>query len=250
MTIASGLAQQFFVDGHNLSGTTGGARRISGSQATLDTPVVAERGMRRLPGLRDGGIDFDSWFDDSVVHPALSTLPTADRIATWMFGVALGGGAAMLIGKQIGYDPTRGQDGSLALATSVVANKYGLEWGHNLTADGTDGVASQSSAGSLTGFNDVAAATDFGLQAYFHLLSFTGTSITLTIQDSDDDAASDPYATVTGATSGALTAPGGVRAETSATENVKEWLRVTSTGTFSAATFAVAVRRNTRARWY
>lgn len=250
MTIDSGLGEEFAVDGHDLSGAVGGARRISSSMSPLVTNVINKKGVQRVAGLRDGGIDFDSWFDDTVVHPVLSTLPTTDRVATWFFGTVLGDQTASIIGQQIGYDPTRGQDGSLSLATSVLANGFALEYGHNLTGDGTTVVESQSSAGALTGFTDVSAATDFGLQVYFHLFSFTGTSITLTIQDSDDDAAGDPYATVTGATSGALTTPQGLRVQTSATENVKEWLRVISTGTFSEATFAVAVVRNTTARWY
>jgi hypothetical protein len=219
--------------------------------ATLDKTAINQRGMARLPGLNDGGLDFQSWFDPAAgfSQDALETLPTTDRVASWLFGVTLGDPTANLVAKQIGYDPTRAQDGSLSLTTSLLANQHGLDFGRNLTADGTDGIASQSSAGSLTGYNDSAAAsTNFGLTMFVHLLSFTGTSITVTLQDSDYDG-TDPYATVTGATTGALTTPQALRVRTSATENVKEWLRVTTTGTFSAATFVVSYVRYFSLRW-
>lgn len=252
MTIASGLAEQFFVDAKDLSAATAGARRISSSMSPLLTPTIVDSGQRRIAGLRDGGMDVDSWFDDTVIHPTWSTLPTTDRVATWCFTTALGSPTASCIGKQIGYDPTRAQDGSLALATSVLGNAYGLEYGRSLSGGGAFGnVAAQGSAGSLTGYNDdAAAATNFGLQLYVHLLSFTGTSITIAVHDSNDNAAGDPYAIVTGATTGALTTAQAVRVETSATENVKEWLRITTTGTFSAATFVASYVRNVTARWY
>lgn len=251
MTITSGLGQNFFVDGFDLSGTTGSASRISSSMATLDKTAVNQEGMARLPGLHDGGLDFQTWWDagTGLSHDALETLPTTDRTASWLFGVTLGDPTANLVAKQIGYDPTRAQDGSLSLTSSLMANQHGLDFGRNLTGDGTDGVASQGSAGSLTGFDDGSgAATNFGLSMFVHLLSFTGTSITVTLQDSDDNG-TDPYATVTGATTGALTTAQGIRVRTSATENVKEWLRVTTTGTFSAATFVVSYVRYFSTRW-
>lgn len=252
MAIVSGLGEQFFVDTFDLSGATAGARRISSSMSPLQVPAISDSGMRRIVGLRDGGMDVDTWFDDTAIHPALSTLPTADRVATWAFGTALGSPTASCIGKQIGYDATRAQDGSLALASSVLANRYSLEWGRSLTGGQVFGnIAVQGSAGSLTGYNDeAAAATNFGLQLYVHLMSFTGTSITIAVHDSNDNAATDPYTLVTGATTAALTTPQAVRVETSATENVKEWLRITTTGTFSQAIFVAAYVRNQSTRWY
>lgn len=252
MTIASGLAEQFFVDSNDVSGATAGARRLSSSLSPLVTNVISESGVRRIPGLRDGGMDVDSWFDDSVIHPVYSTLPTTDRVATWCLNTALGGPTASIIGKQIGYDPTRGQDGSLALATSVLGNGFALEWGRSLTGGQAFGnLAVQGSAGSLTGYNDEAtAATNFGLQLYVHLLAFTGTSITIAVHDSNDNGSGDAYAIVPGATTGALTTAQALRVTTSATENVKEWVRITTTGTFSAATFVAAYVRNATTRWF
>lgn len=252
MAIASGLAQQFFVDAADLSGATAGARRISSSMATLPVPAISDSGMRRIPALRDGAMDVDSWFDDTVIHPTWSALPTTDRVATWCFGTALGAVTASVIGKQIGYDPTRGQDGSISEATSVLANGFALEFGRSLTGGGAFGnLAVQSSAGSLTGYNDdAAAATNFGLQLFVHLLAFTGTSITIEVHDSNDNAVGDPYAIVPGATTGALTTAQALRVNTSATENVKEWLRITTTGTFSSALFVAAYVRNLSTRWF
>lgn len=247
MTKRGGLGQNFFVGGFNVSGDIGVFDEISSPMEPLNATGVDKFARERIGGRRDGFIGFTSFFNDETgqIHDALSTLPTTDQIASLLFGTILGYPAALLNGKQAKYDGSRDEEGNLMFKSEILGNGFGIEWGHNLTGDGTDGVASQSSAGSLTGFDDGAgAATDFGLQMYVHLLSFTGTSITIKLQDSNDDDDVDPYADVTGATTAALTAAGGVRVQTSRTENVKEWLRVTTTGTFSAATFVVSAVRN------
>jgi hypothetical protein len=52
----------------------------------------------------------------------------------WATGTAIGDPAACLVGKQINYDFTRPQDGSLTIAVNAQGNAYGLEWGDLLTA--------------------------------------------------------------------------------------------------------------------
>jgi hypothetical protein len=86
----------------------------------------------------------------------------------------------------------------------------------------------------------------FGLQAYLHVFAVVGTSVTVKLQESSDNSG-DAYADVTGGGFTAVTAVAGTgsqRIQTSRTQTIERYLRVVTTGTFSSATFAVAVVRN------
>jgi hypothetical protein len=92
-------------------------------------------------------------------------------------------------------------------------------------------------AGNGTGRNLGISTSPVVFRVIFRLLSFTGTSITMVVEQSSDDAAGDPYAAVTGLTSGALSAAGVVVVTTTAT--LEAWKRVVCSGTFSAASVVV-----------
>lgn len=167
-------------------------------------------------------------------------MPTTDIQTIWATGTTIGDPAAAMVAKQVTYSPSRAADGAFTFKVDAVANSYGLEWGRMASA----GVASQSSAGSLSAY-DWAAATDFGIQVYLQVFSFTGTSITVKIQESSDNGVGDSWADVVG---GGFTAVSAARQhqriQTARGLTVERYLRVTSTGTFSACTFAVVVVRN------
>jgi hypothetical protein len=83
----------------------------------------------------------------------------------------------------------------------------------------------------------------FGLIMFVHLFAFTGTSVTIKLQSSSDNAG-DAYADVTGATTSALSAARqGLRIATAAVD-VERYLKVVTTGTFTNAQFAVSVYRH------
>jgi hypothetical protein len=86
-------------------------------------------------------------------------------------------------------------------------------------------------------------STLFGLQAYVQVFSFTGTSCTITIQESSDNGA-DTYANVTGGAFTAATGRTTQRIQTSRTQTIERYLKVTTSGTFSECTFVVLVNRN------
>jgi hypothetical protein len=145
-----------------------------------------------------------------------------------------------MIAKQINYDPTRGQDGQLTFKVDALANGFGLEWGVQLTAgQRTDGSATNGASVDLL----TASPGAFGLQAYLQVFSFTGTSVTVKLQESSDNNVGDPWADVVG---GAFTAATGRTTQRIATAaiNVERYLRVVTTGTFSNAVFAVMATRN------
>jgi len=235
----SGLGDACFVAGYDLSGDIGALDSISGGPATLDVTAIDKSAHERIGGQRDGGLEFTAFFNPATdrAHPRLKLLPTTDQIASYLRGTALGGQAASIVAKQLNYDGTRGEDGSLTFKVNAVGNGYGLDWGRSLTAGKrTDGAPTNGASVDHTD-----ATTAFGWQAFLHVFAFTGTSVTVTLQDSADDAA---FANLTG---GAFTAASGVtseRLEGGRTATVRRYLRAITSGTFSSATFAVVFTRN------
>jgi hypothetical protein len=238
VTKQSGMGDYLLTDGYDFSGDIGSIGRIGGGPAASDVTGITSSAMERIGLLRDGGIDFTSWFNPSTdrQHDVLSTLPYASRQETYCRGLGLGSQAASCVLKQLNYDPTRGQDGALSIAISGQADAYGLEWGVQLTpGKRTDTTATNGAS------IDGAASTAFGAQAYLHLVAFTGTDITVTLEDSADDVT---FAAVTGGAFAAKTGIGFERIQTGRTATIRRYTRIATTGTFTSATFLVNFVRN------
>ncbi len=237
MTKQSGLGDQLYVDGYRISGDIGSLGNIGGGPAALEQTGIDKYAFERTGGLRDGRLEFTSWFNDAAgqAHPVLSTLPTGNRYLLYLRGTAgIGSAGAALYGKQINYDPNRSEDGNLTLAVSAQADGYGLEWGEQLTI-GTRTDTSATNGASLDG----GAASNFGGQAYLQVEAVTGTSVTVTLQDSADNSS---WANITG---GAFTAATGRGAQRIAfTGTVRRYVRAITSGTFTNAQFAVLFVRN------
>ena len=242
MSKSSGLGDNLYVGGYNLSGDTGSLSSIHGGPSALMVTGIDKSAIERIGGTRDGGIDWSSWFNPSAsqAHPVLSVLPTTDVHLMYCRGTALGSPAACMVSKQINYDPKRGKDGSLSFDLKAVSAANGLEWGTLATA----GLITTTTTTPEAGI-DFAASTSFGLQAYLQVTAFTGTSVTFTLQHSNDDAATDPYSSVTGgafaATSAANTTQ---RIETTRALTIKRWIRIAHPGTFTSVTFAIVIMKN------
>lgn len=236
-----GMGAAFYVGGNDLSGDTNSLNKISGSQAQLDVTGVDKSAHERLFGLKDGALDWVSYFNPTGAHPVLSALPTADVIVSFVVpALAVGTPAACMVAKQVNYNPTRGQDGMLTFAVSAVANAFGLEWGVALTP----GMRTDSAAANGAGY-DTGGPLAFGGQAYLHVAAFTGTDATVTIQDSADNLT---FANVTGLSFTQVTggAPLAQRIAVSNTSTIRRYVRAvtTTTGGFSSLKFAVVLNKN------
>lgn len=236
----AGLGSNFYIAGYDLSGAVSALDNVAGSIKPLDVTAINKSAHERLGGQRDGVLDFSTFFDIAAggAHVALSPLPVADVIASaFVPPLAVGAPACSINAKQITYDWTRGTDGSLTGKVNCQANGFGLEWGEALTAGlRTDTAAT---AGPV---QDDGAGTAFGGQAYFQLIAFTGTSVTIDIQSSATSGGT--YAT-TGLTSQAFTAaPAFQRVAVANTTTINEFVKVVTTGTFTNAVFAVHFARN------
>jgi hypothetical protein len=244
MTKQSGLGDNFYCGGYNLSGDVGSLGGISGGPAALEVTGIDKYAPERIGGGRNGTVEWSSWFNDAAgqAHPVLKTLPRTDVHLMYCRGTTLGNAAACMIAKQPNYDGSRGADGSFSFSVQALSNDYGLEWGRL----GTAGIRTDTGATNGSSIND-SAPSAFGLQAYLQVFTFVGTDATITIQESSDNGGADAWANVTGGSFTAVTAaPTVQRIATSATLAVEQYLRVVTTTAagFTSMTFAVAICRN------
>ncbi len=236
MTKQSGLGDQLYVDGYRLSGDIGSLGNIGGGPAAGEQTGIDKYAFERIGLLRDGRIEFSAWFNDAAgqAHPVLSALPTTNRYLLYLRGAGVGQAGAALLGKQVNYDPNRGEDGQLTLAVSAQGEGYGLEWGEQLTA----GTRTDTTPTNGTSY-DGGGATTFGGQAYLHVEGVTGTSVTVTLQDSADNSS---WANITGAAFTAATGRGAQRIAFVGT--IRRYVRAVTSGTFTSAQFVVLFVRN------
>lgn len=246
MTKTTGLGQNLYYGGYDISNNVTAVSKISGTVAPIDVTTIQQLGHDRIGGLRDGSIDFTAVFDPVLGHPVFSLMPTTDvhlMYATPASGgvLAVGDPAACLVFKQPDYPATRTNAGEFTFALSGAGNGYGLEWCDMLTPGLRTDTTATTGATSL----NHGASSAFGAQAYLQVMSVAGTSVTVAVQDSADGATG--WANVSGLAFTAVTPAGAPAVQRLATANnatVKQYLRITTTGTFTSAVFAVAVHRN------
>ena len=310
MAKQSGLGDNFYIGGYDLSGDLSSIDQASGGPALIDVTGIKSLGNERIGALRSADLQFTSFWNSTVTvntpsvpsttvpvtstyafavlvtviggtvsnvtingstvgtgdgtyvlpafgtitltysaaptwswiavgteHTALSSLPRLDTIASYFRGTTLLNPTYCVNGLQVNYDPTRDNTGNLTLKVEVQSDKYGGEWGKMITA----GLRADTSATTGSSVDDNGAGSTFGGQAYFQLVEFVGTSITIDIQSATSSGGS--Y-TSTGLTTSAMSAVGSQRLATTNTATINRFLKVVTTGTFTLATFAVAFTRN------
>lgn len=251
MAKQSGLGDRLFFGGYDIAADINAISNISTPRQTLPGTDITMSGMARLYGERDGSAEFTSYFNPSAgqAHDVLSVLPTTDVHTMYLRGTTRGNWGIGLVGKQVDYAPTRGDDGSLTITSSVQANAYGLDWGRQLTAGKQTDASAANSASVDLGSVGTAGTVAFGFQAYLQVFSLGSGTPTVKIQTSSDDGAGDAFSDLTDGTFGAVTAPSVSRIQSSsATLSVERYVRVVTTGTFTNLVFAVVFTRNEAAR--
>ena len=242
MAKRGGLSQGFHVGGYDLSGDASSIIRCATPRVLLPATGLDKSAVERINGHAGGEIAFNTLFNDATdqQHAALKALASTDVGVMWLLrpGVGRGGVACAMTAKQASYDWARGDDKSLLGSVEMLSVPgFPLEWGfqlHDLTKE-------THTSGSNTASNDDnGAGSSNGLVAYLQVFSVTGTSVTITVQDSANDST---FATLVSFS--AQTGRASERVSVSGT--VDRYLRLASTGTFTEAIFAVVVRRGTAA---
>jgi hypothetical protein len=242
MSKEHGLGNALYISGIDVSGE---ARNwdVGSPMQTLDVTGLRKAAYERITGQRACEFKWNSHFDPaSAGFAALELLPYTDAVITLPHRETLGQAALCLVMKQIGYDPTRDDKGQVMFAVDGQSNASFADW----AVLATPGMRTDTSGANGAGVDHGAApALPVGLQAYLHVFALTGTNVVVKLQHSDDDAVGDPYTDVTGGAFTSVTAaPAGQTLATSRTLQIKRWVRVVSSGTFTSATFAVGVTVN------
>lgn len=235
MSKTTGLGDNFYVAGYDLSGFVNSLSRVGGGPALLDYTTIDKSAMVKLGGQRTGAMAFTTFINDAGGPTPLQNLSTSDEIGTYCRGTALGNPAACCNAKQVNFDPTRANNGMLTAGVNMESNGFGLEWGEQLTA----GLRTDTTATSGTTVDD-GAGTALGAQAYLQVTTFSGTGVDIIVEHSTDNSS---WSTLIDF--GTQNAIGSSRVATSATATVNRYVRAsTGTGTFSSVTFNVVFVRN------
>lgn len=258
MAKQSGLGDALWIAGYDVSGDIQQLNEIQGGASPIDVTGIDKSAMERILGVRDGKIDATTFFNPTngvgqpkSVHERLSLLPTTDQVVTYCRGTSLGAPAACLTSKQLNYDMKRSNAGEVTFDESSVANGFGLEWGVQLTAGKrTDATATNGTGVDFGLGSSGTGPSAFGAQFYLHVFAFTGTSVTVKVQESSDNGVGDAWADVVGGTFTAATGITTQRLETPRGQTVERYLRAITTGVFTNAVFAVVANRNDAATFF
>ena len=235
MAKKSGLGNNLYISGFDLSGDIGAINNITTTRGVQDVTSINKSAHERLLTHTDSSINFNSFFNDAALaeHAALSGLPTTDRIVTFLMGSTLGDSACGLVGKQLNYDASRTADGGLTFSVEVQGTGTPLEWG----ISGTAGKVTHSSATNRTSI-DNSASTSNGSVAYLQSFAVSSGTCIVKVQHSSNNSDFTDLITFTGVT--------GVSSERGTSSGtVNRYLRVISSGTFSNCTFHVVLKRGT-----
>ena len=243
MAKKTGLAQNFYVHGYDLSGDVGSIASAGSPRGIHEVTALNASAVERLLGLSDAMLAFNTWFNDAALqeHIALRGLPKTDINVMWALGTTVGDAVAFFIAKQSNYDWTRGQDGSLegtveALGNAATAGGEGLWWGVMLSA----GKITHASSGSSASFDDTAQTTQ-GARLQLQVFDIDSGTPTVVVEDSANDSSWATLKSFTAVADGAEPASEQVQV----TGTVERYVRLTTTGTFSNLDFAVAYMRGT-----
>ena len=236
MAKSSGLGQQFFIGGRDISGDVGSIARFSTPRGTKDITGIDKSAMERIYTRSDTNLDWNCFFNDAAnqEHVALSGLATTDQNILWMMGTTRGDPAAMVVAKQLNYDGSHDTEGFTEFSVNVEGSGVAAEWGITLTA----GKETHSSAGSTASIDNGASSSN-GAAAMLHIVDINSGAPTVKVEHSANDSSWSDLIAFTAVSDGAE--PATERKTSSGTVN--RYLRITTTGTFSNAAIAVAIRR-------
>lgn len=242
MTKRSGLGNQLYVGGYDLSGDVGALSSLGTPRGEQNVTGIDKSATERIQTMVDGELTFDTFFNDATdqIHDALSTLPTTDRQCMFLVSTTRGEPAFAFNAKQINYDWTRGADSTLTGSTQMMlADGNVPSWGEAIAMKETI-----ASAGDLTGYIDAGGAqTTNGVVAFLQIFTLDSGTPTITLQDSSDTTTGDDG---TWSTIGTFTINSARSAERLAVAgNVEKALRIEASGTFTNLVVAAAVRRGT-----
>lgn len=223
-----------YLDQFNLSGNLN-SFTLNVNQETPICTTFADAGPRRAIGNYDTDQSHIGFFEgdqddyDKIIDDLVES--ASDHYVVTCPGANAEGSVCYENTVRLTGKPIIGSSGDVVMLNWDVAGSGGLVRGVVL------GNSIETIAGQSTGINQGTTTSPEEYQVVFRVMAFTGTSITMKIQESQNDGGADAYADISGLTSGAISAPGVVRV--SATVTTEAWKRIDFSGTFSSATILV-----------
>jgi hypothetical protein len=244
MAKQSGLGSSLFVGVYDISGDVGAITSAETMRGQQDVTAIDKSAMERITTLRDGTLSFASFWNTTASTGniyVLQAAPRTDLLCSAFIGSTLGYPAASILGKQMNFPVTRGQDGSIAATTDIKGNGngMGLEWGEMLTT-GKQSFATGTVNGTAIDLGS--ASTAFGAAAYLHVFSVASGTATFAVQDSTDNIT---FNNITGLAFTGATGATTQRLQTASGATVLRYVRVQGTGVHGAAVIAVNFVRYT-----
>lgn len=247
MAKSTGLGDNFAIDQYDVGGDVSQISQLNSPLTTQEVPGIKRSAQERIGLLHDGGMQFNCYFNPGNtagiegIHQVLRTLPTADRMVTWGHGSTIGNPAASVVSKQVNYDGNRENTGAFTFACTVQGNAaaagQAVSLDHGVLLTPWRKVDTAATNGTAVDFGAAVPSASFGWAAYLHVVGFTGTSVTVTLQDSADNSS---FTNLTGGAFTAATARGKqLLISSSATATVRRYVRAITSGTFSSADFIV-----------
>ena len=234
MAKINGLNSRLLLDGISIGGDTASLDDVSTPTAVFDSTGIDKSAFERIAGLSDGAMSLTTHInDDGVTLAKVNALPSTDVIATALLPNGIGNIASSIVAKQVSYGWNRGSDGALAGPVSLQgANGHPLVWGRQMTT-GIQTVTGAADTASI----DNAVATDNGY-LIVQVSAFTGTNLTVTLEQSSDDGAGDAFAALSPSATVQFTGVGAAFIPITAT-SIERYVQAAITGTFTTADLVI-----------
>jgi hypothetical protein len=234
MAKVSNRLTRIYLDEFNFSGDLNSFNQQI-MQEAVPVACFSDDGPRRVVGNYDAKIALAGYFnntDDGIDEQIWARINDgSDHYLCILPGAyAIGSVAYEHVVAAEGQQRSGQTGGAVLLTCDCIgrnATYRGVVLG-NKTSTGGENLAGQN-MGVTTSGQEFAAT--------FRLVSFSGTNITLKVQESSDDGGGDAYADISGLTSGALTTATSVRVSTTAA--TEAYKRLNISGSFSSAVVLV-----------
>lgn len=161
MAKQSGLGDNFFLQGNDLTFDVASIDTLSTPLALIEGTSIKQFAEQRIAGKRDmASFAFTSFADvtsgaASGATAVLEQLPLTDVVGTYFHGSAIGNIAFGTVGKQLNFDPTIDTSGSITFKAELQGNAFGGDWGEQLTP----GIRTDTGATNGTSIDDSVGAT-------------------------------------------------------------------------------------------
>lgn len=235
MAFGHGKACDVYVNGRDLGPYFKSASPSLAAQA-VESTTFGKNSKTYIAGLKEHKLSLAGFFDgttsavDDILQTALGVNSDQLVVVYPVGDTAIGDIGYAMRAKETGYGVTAPVEGLVDVSAEFV----GCDDIDRVISLHVMGAETTATSGSSV---DNSSGTTDGGAAHLHVTAFSGTSITVKVEHSTDNAAWSDLITFTAATAAGTSERG------TSSGTVNRYVRATWTGTFSSATFHLAFSR-------